>query len=172
MDLLIQELEWGRNNMENFEIIDQTYSNIPKSEFEFANKDKNIHDEQFDTKPIGYFKDAMSRFKKNKSSVVATFIILFLILYAILVPMCFKNNYNTSLGDNTFLQYPKLLPKAEIFEWLGWDGCKTMNFNTQDMVKMQAIGVETGMNPVKSYEKVETSDGISYACYVDSYANL
>ena len=158
--------------MENFEIIDQTYSNIPKSEFEFANKDKNIHDEQFDTKPIGYFKDAMSRFKKNKSSVVATFIILFLILYAILVPMCFKNNYNTSLGDNTFLQYPKLLPKAEIFEWLGWDGCKTMNFNTQDMVKMQAIGVETGMNPVKSYEKVETSDGISYDCCVDSYANL
>lgn len=156
--------------MENY--TNPAYADIPKSKFEFANVDRNIHDEQFDTKPIGYFKDAMFRFKKNKSSVAAAFIILFLVLYAILVPACFKNRYNTSIGDNTYLQYQKLLPKAEIFEWLGWDGCKNINVTTTQLVKMQAIGIETGLNPIKKSEKVETEDGISYDCYVDSYANL
>ena len=61
--------------------------NIPKELFGFANESSTIHDEKFKTKARGFFKDALYRFKKNKSSVVAAFIILFLILFAIFAPV-------------------------------------------------------------------------------------
>ena len=47
------------------------YTNIPKEKFEFYKRDESIHDKKLETKPVGYFKDAMRRFAKNKSSVVA-----------------------------------------------------------------------------------------------------
>ena len=59
------------------------YMDIPQEKFEFVSKDKKIHDQKLDTKPIGYFKDAWIRFRKNKSSIVAFGIIMFLVLFAI-----------------------------------------------------------------------------------------
>ena len=58
---------------------------IPASEFEFVGDEGRLHDKKLETKPVGYFKDAMLRFRKNKSSVVAAYIILILVLYAIFV---------------------------------------------------------------------------------------
>ena len=92
MDLLIQELEWEKDNMEN------KYINIPKEKFEFANKDQKLTDKKFDTKPIGYFKDAFIRFCKNKASVVAAIIIIIVILYAFIVPI-FTSDAKMSLLD-------------------------------------------------------------------------
>ena len=54
------------------------YLNIPKEKLKFANTDRKIFDKELETKPIGFFKDAMIRFKKNKSSVFAAFIVLLL----------------------------------------------------------------------------------------------
>ena len=51
-------------------------NNIPAEKFEFAQAGKDLHDEKFKTKPIGYFQDAWIRFKKNTASIVATIIIL------------------------------------------------------------------------------------------------
>ena len=65
MDLSILELEWGQDNMAN------EFRNIPKEKFAFVQKDEKLHDKKFQTKPIGYFKDAYNRFKKNKGSIVA-----------------------------------------------------------------------------------------------------
>ena len=48
---------------------------ISSEKFNFANSNKNLHDKELDTKPISYFKDAYSRFKKNKASIVASIII-------------------------------------------------------------------------------------------------
>ena len=62
-------------------------SSIPKSAFEFVPPEGRMHDKKLETKPVGYFRDAMNRFSRNKSSVVASYIILVLILYAILVPI-------------------------------------------------------------------------------------
>ena len=44
------------------------YENIPKELFSFVDRSGDIHDQKFDTKPIGYFKDAFIRFAKNNSS--------------------------------------------------------------------------------------------------------
>lgn len=63
------------------------YTNIPKEKFEFYKRDESIHDKKLETKPVGYFKDAMRRFAKNKSSVVAAYIILALVLFAIFIPI-------------------------------------------------------------------------------------
>ena len=99
------------------------YTNIPKEKFEFYKRDESIHDKRLETKPVGYFKDAMRRFAKNKSSVVAAYIILVLVLFAIFIPVFCENNYTKAATDTTYLQYSKLLPKSHLFAWAGWDGC-------------------------------------------------
>ena len=151
---------------------------IEKEKFEFAQRDGAIRDTKLETKPIGYLKDAMSRFKKNKSSVAAAFIILFLVLYSVIVPFTFANNYNTSQGDNLFLEYGKLLPKAEAFASWGWDGCKVVEMGSNDYLLRQAIAVETGLSPIVEAEKFTTVDdltGKSYTKYrvkLDTYYDL
>ena len=57
-------------------------NNIPAEKFEFAQAGKDLHDEKFKTKPIGYFQDAWIRFKKNKASIAATAIILMVALFS------------------------------------------------------------------------------------------
>ena len=148
------------------------YLDIPKEKFQFANEDRIIRDKELETKPIGFFKDAMIRFKKNKSSVVASFIILILFLYAIFIPIFFKTNYNTSEGDNDWLDYQKLLPKTKAFGWLGWDGKKDDVIDNINYVKKQALAIEQNIEVVSNWKKVETEEGISYECTVDSYTSL
>jgi len=80
---------------------EEKYVNIPKEKFEFANMGDRITDTKFDTKPIGYFKDALIRFSKNKASVVAAIIIGIIIVYAIFVPL-FSSNYRKSLLDTYY----------------------------------------------------------------------
>lgn len=149
------------------------YLDIPQDKFKFAGANRVIHDKELETKPIGFFKDAMIRFKKNKSSVVASFIILILFLYAIFIPIAFKNTYNTSLGDNTYLDYGKLLPKSHIFKWLGWDGTKETTLDNIAFVRKQALGIETGTVVVSDWEKVIAPDGgVSFDAKLDSYTDM
>ncbi len=152
--------------------IKNLYDDIPKEKFNFADSSRKIHDKELETKPIGFFKDAMIRFKKNKSSVAASFIILILVLYAILIPIFYRNSYNTSIGDNNYLDYPKLLPKSETFSWLGWDGVKKDTIDNISFVKKQAMAIELGVTTVSDWEKIETEEGIAFNCKVDSYASL
>lgn len=128
-------------------------NNIPKEKFEFYQRDESIHDKKFDTKPVGYFKDAMIRFCRNKSSVIAAIIICLLLLFAIFVPVFASNNYTESPTDTMYLQYSKLLPKWDLFAWAGWDGCTDEIISRDDYNARYAMAVETGMNPtVKVYQ--------------------
>ena len=77
MALLTQELEWGNDKMTQNNM---DYTNIPKEKFVFCNDNKELHDKKLETKPVGYFQDAMMRFARNKSSVTAAIIILLLVL--------------------------------------------------------------------------------------------
>ena len=65
---------------------------IPKEQFEFQQLNVELHDKKLQTKSRGYFADAMLRFKKNKSSVVAAWIILFLVIFAIGMGVLFLCN--------------------------------------------------------------------------------
>lgn len=151
------------------------YKNIPIEKFEFFQRDESIHDKKFDTKPVGYFKDAMRRFSRNKSSVAAAVIIVFLILYAIFIPILCSNNYTSNPNDLTYLQYTKLLPKWDLFAWAGWDGCTDETLSRDDYNARYALGLETGMSPiVKVYragyvDESSTSDTTFYDVKTDSY---
>ncbi|MCM1102521.1 MAG: ABC transporter permease [Clostridium sp.] len=151
------------------------YANIPKEKFEFYQREGDIHDKKLDTKPVGYFKDAMIRFTRNKSSVIAAVIIFFLVLYALLVPVFGENDYTRALTDTTYLQYARLLPKWDLFAWAGWDGCSDETLSEADYLARNAIGAETGMNPIvevyrAGYEKEgATSNSLYYDVRLDSY---
>ena len=153
------------------------YNNIPKEKFEFCQQDASIHDKKFDTKPVGYFKDAMMRFCRNKSSIVAAFIIFFLVMFAIFVPILAENNYTKVPTDTTYLQYAKLLPKWDLLAWAGMDGCSDATLNKDNYYKKLAIAEETGVNPiVKVYrsdyvDNSSTSNTTFYDVRIDSYTN-
>ena len=85
-----------------------------KDLFQFTRLDERIFDTQFETKPIGYFRDALSRFRKNQASVFAFFILVIIILLAIIGPSL--NGYDIKYMDAS-LQY--LPPRSETLSKLG-----------------------------------------------------
>lgn len=135
-------------------------NSIPVEMFEFCNKEEDLHDKKLDTKPVGYMRDAMRRFCKNKSSVVGAFIILIIVLFAIFIPIFCENQYTKSATDTMYLQYTKLLPKSKLFYNLGWDGCTKETISEGDYIKRKALATETGYDPIVeeygSYEDAAT----------------
>ena len=146
--------------------MDEKYLNIPKEKFVKVDSSKKISDKKLSTKPVGYFKDAMIRFRRNKSSVVAAIIILLLFLYAFIVPLI--SNYDVTFRDG---YYKMVLPKSETFSFLGWDGCKEQNETQSGYDYWNSIGGEFGESAVKEVrEKYQDLNGIQYyKLYVDSY---
>ena len=142
--------------------------NIPAEKFTFAQRDARIHDTKLETKPIGYFKDAWLRFKKNKSAVVAFSLIVILLLFAIIVP--FVSHYDVSFRDGF---YKTVLPKNSFFAQFGiWDGCTKKQETQGGYDYLHAIGQETGRTVVvKDIDHTVDANGLPYyTMKVDSYA--
>ena len=151
--------------------------NIPKDKFQFANKEEHLHDKKFETKQVGYLHDAFNRFCRNKASIFGAVIVLILVLYAIFVPLVCSNSYTSNPQDSAYLQYIRLLPKAKAFEWAGWDGCETREMSEATYLINRAIGVETGLDPVKKVKSVyqvqqHQSFSTQYKVKYDSYYGL
>ena len=69
---------------------------ITDDDFTLTEVDSTIHEQKFQTKPTTFTKDAFRRFKKNKSSVAATFILGTLIALSIIVPIADRNDIGTN----------------------------------------------------------------------------
>ncbi len=67
---------------------------IPKEKFEYVHFDEKIHDEAIKGEAIGFFKDAMIRFRKNKAALVSFIIIAILAIMAIIGPSIGKFTYD------------------------------------------------------------------------------
>ena len=166
---------------------DKNYDNIPKEMFEFANQGEKLTDKKFDTKPIGYFKDAWLRFKKNKASVFASIIILIIILYAILVPL-FTFNYDVTFMDS---RYAKKGPRNTTLRNIGIaDGGVTSEYSERGLIKTYAIGmgaldvngtgdiklsdtIGNDLQPILKIKKEETKAGNTvYTAKVDAYLEV
>lgn len=101
---------------------------IDPERFAFVQMDEKLHDKELDTKPVGFFQDAMIRFAHNKGAVVCAVILLVQILFAIITP--FVSNYAVSEHDG---YYAYCLPRlSENLPF--WNGCskKTVNQQTYD----------------------------------------
>ena len=145
---------------------------IPSEKFAFVGLDAKIHDQKFETKQVSFFRDALHRFCKNKSSVVAAIIILSLVLYAIFIPVFFSTNYSTALTDTNYLNYVKMAPKNNFFAQFGiWDGSKELTLGEANLAYVRAIGVETNTEVIKEVKGQITDEKgkVAYICDVDTY---
>lgn len=125
-------------------------------------------------RPIGYFQDAWRRFQKNRSSLVALFVLGILVLFCLLAPL---------LTPYTLLDkesvYPNKRPYLSAFEGSGfWDGGRENEFTEGNYAYFNAIERETGLNPVikvqKKYEKRAANGKITmmYRLRIDSYKEV
>ena len=129
--------------------------NIPKEKFEFADRGDISHDKKFDTKPIGYFKDAWLRFCKNKASVVAAVIIVIIILYALITPLC---------GIPEFMDtyYARMAPRNIALSSIGIaQGGATNDYNERTLILNYSLGIAA--------EDADGSGEITWEEGLDSY---
>ena len=90
--------------------------------FVMVQEGDQIMDEKFQTKPIGFFKDAMIRLSKNKVALLSFFIIVAIILGAYIVPAISGYTYTEYV-----LEARNLPPKVPGLEKLGiCDGTRVL----------------------------------------------
>lgn len=150
--------------------------NISSEKFKFRSMDENIHDKKLETKPIGYFKDALYRFTRNKGSIVAAFIIGFLLIFSLVGP--YLTPYKVADKD---AYYANVLPRSEFFAKLGigfWDGTqKVKGASKVTLEKLLAIEQETGADVIiGDYEETEVEKKgkttYEYTYRQDTYAKI
>ena len=124
---------------------DMMNERIPAEKFAFVQENEKLHDGELQTKARSFFADAMIRFGKNKSSVIAAWILLFLVLYAIFVPVF--SQYTANDKDPMYVNYPPFSPFFSQFGFL--NGAKTIDSqNDKAMDIWKGIAIETGMDPI------------------------
>ena len=153
------------------------YNNIPVEKFAFAKARDTKHDAKLDTKPIGYFRDAFNRFKKNKASLVAAIIIIILVIYALIAPFFVDQDFQNSYASTKeLLRYKQLLPRLEIFDGTGfWDGTKVEEVTQNRLYELMGMEVEVGYPALQKQLgtfEVENIDGsltTKYKVRVNTY---
>ncbi len=123
------------------------YEHIPAEKFAFTQLDTNIHDTKLETKSRGYFADAFLRFKKNKSSLIAACILIFLLLFALVSPII--SPYTINDKDNVYTSRPPYIPSIAEKGWGIFDGAAAYGSqNDLAYSYWKGIAEETGMDPV------------------------
>ncbi len=116
-------------------------SKLPKldsSKFEFVNRGERISDKKFEDKPIGYFRDAWIRFRKNKGSVVAAIIILCIFAFSFVCPLL-TTNFDATFMD---VYYAKMPPRNILLSHIGIaDGGTDRDFSEKALIKAIGIGM-------------------------------
>ena len=126
---------------------DLGYEAIPKEKFVFTQMDVSLRDAKLETKSRSYLADAFLRFKKNKSSVVAAWIIIFLLVYAIVAPII--SPYQIKDKDKVYQNYGPYISSIAAKHWGIFDGATTRSSqNEKSMNYWRGIAEETGMDPV------------------------
>ncbi len=137
-----------------------TYEKIPAEKFAFVQNNERLHDRGLQTKAKSFFAEAMTRFCKNKSSVVAAYILLFLVLFAIFAPVI--SPYDVNDKDAMYTNYPSYVPSLAPYGIC--NGSRVMDSqNEKAMLMWRAVAEETGLNPVirtvRTHETTQKSRG-------------
>lgn len=149
----------------NFE---NNFEEIAPEKFRFVQKDAMLHDQNLETKPVGYFKDAMRRFARNRGSVVCFFIILVLVIFALTVPVFSKGH-----GSAKDAYYSYALPKlSESFDLGFWNGTSKMLVNSQTRDLYSAIPGALVQEYGTVVQDVAGREITYYSIRVDSYAKV
>ena len=116
----------------------ENFNHIPKEKFSFINEGTRLTDKKFDDKPIGYFKDAWIRFRKNKASVVATVIIVMIILFSFVAPLLITG-HDAALMDVKYQKKPSRI--AALHHWESFDGGVNQTYTDAKMDYTVAIAI-------------------------------
>ena len=100
----------------------KNFEHIPQEKFRFVQMDERLHDKKLETKARSFFQDAMLRFSKNKSSVVAAWILAFLIVFSLISP--FVSPYTYHDQDPFYKNYPSYVPEIAKLNLGIMDGSK------------------------------------------------
>ena len=135
-----------------FSVKPSDYKGYKSDRMTFVQADKAIHDQKFETKPVSYARGCWRRFRKNKGSIVAGAILLFLVSFAIIAPMTTSRDARWSDAN-----YSAVLPKSPWFETGSgfWDGTENRTINEREYQKYKFY--ETEDNPIVS-EPIVTTD--------------
>lgn len=168
--------------MSEFEKMEFENMDLKPEDFRFADGAGEIGDVKLKTKPVGYFRDAWRRFKKNKASLVALGIIIFLVLFAIIAP--FASHYSVSFSDSVYRnRIPKNSALAKIgiatgvsqksvnrkaYEYYAAIGiASTFDMETEEVDVSAAVGGE--YSPLR---EVKQEDGNKYTVKLDAYYEI
>ena len=125
---------------------------ISSEKFVFRTTDGNLHDNKLETKPVSYFRDALNRFAKNKASILAFFIIIVLVLFALIAPIL--SPFTVADED---MNYALVVPKNQWFYDMGihfWDGGKEVELNKIDYDIYRAIEQEIGRKVIMTEPEI------------------
>lgn len=149
--------------MSDFENVNKNNVEITKDDFRLVQENVKITDKKFQTKPTTFFKDAMRRFRKNKSSVVASFILGILILLALFVPI-FSNKDIVKVSKQEQFLAPKLFKAGTGF----WDGTRKFSGVVYDTVKEAPAGYrKEAVLKISTYsEKINVANEYGIGGYV------
>ena len=90
---------------------------ISKDDFVLTQVDSTVHEQKFQTKPTTFLKDSIKRFGKNKSSVVAAYILGALLILSVVIPIVDTSDTKHAHPYEIYLA-PKLFDAGTGF----WDG--------------------------------------------------
>lgn len=128
---------------------------VTDADFKLVNREDYALDQKFETKPTTFLKDSLKRFSKNKSSVVASWILGALVLLAIIVPLTDLDNSKTSVHPHEVYLEPKLFNAGTGF----WDGTKKYSNIAYDSVNNCPDPADFETNAISN---LKVDDGVSY----------
>ncbi|MFK5884193.1 MAG: ABC transporter permease [Candidatus Izemoplasma sp.] len=121
---------------------------IKSDSFEFLQVEDKIYDKKFETKPIGYFKDALIRFRQNRTNVVATLILFTIIFFTFFIPIVSNKNF-TQLEEQVAFLPPRVpfLEDIGIFDGTTYRDEQTVDLTSLDPEDDTVLGLPIGFNP-------------------------
>lgn len=128
-------------------------------DFRFASHGASLKDKKPETRPVGYFRDAWRRFKKNKASIVALCIIAFLVLFALIAPLF--SPFSMSFSDPI---YRNRIPKNSVLAHVGIaTGEYGRDLNGRAFEYFEAIGIGAAYDRATDTEDNTHGIGGEYA---------
>lgn len=128
-------------------------------DFRFASHGASLKDKKPETKPVGYFRDAWRRFKKNKASIVALCIIAFLVLFALIAPLF--SPFSMFFSDPI---YRNRIPKNSVLAHVGIaTGEYGRDLNGRAFEYFEAIGIGAAYDRATDTEDNTQGIGGEYA---------
>ncbi len=125
--------------------------NFKPDDFQLTQADKKIYDTKFETKVTTFARDALRRFAKNKSSVVAAYLIGTLLLLAIFVPM-FSPYDVDEVNPAEVLLPPKIVEPVK-GEWSTfWNGTKIISNVPYDSIDDKILDESYNQNAIVTLE--------------------